>query len=268
MRRSSSRRVSAGMALKNGLFLGLLVLFAYVSGNAQQSTAVSELLPLQAGVTLPVRLGRSLQAGKVQSGTKIVAKTTQRVPVGEHLYLNHGAALYGEVVTSVAGDGTAAKPSILAIRFTQLRYRKQTIPVVTGAIAIANFTEVGNTFLPTTGGADRGNASEASWTTTQVGGDEVARSGWVGDVIDKTTQKVGYADYYGVYALPTSGAEGARVALPRAIGVFSPTASGLYGFDEGTSLRSAGGLITLTRVGKKLLVRNGDNILLEVLASQ
>jgi hypothetical protein len=48
------------------------------------------------------------------------------------------------------------------------------------------------------------------------------------------------------------------------MGVFSTTASGLYGFDEGTSLRSAGGLITLTRVGKKLLVRNGDNILLEV----
>jgi hypothetical protein len=245
----------------------LIVLFAFVSGSEEQSTAVSKLLPMQAGVTLPVRLGRSLQAGKVQSGTKIVAKTTQRVPVGEHLYLNHGAALYGEVVTSIAGDGTAEKPSILAIRFTQLRYRNQTTPVVTRAIAIANFTEVGNTFLPTTGGADRGNASEASWTTTQVGGDEVVRSGWVGDVIDKTTQTVGFADYYGVYALPTRVAVGDGLALPRAMGVFSTTAAGLYGFDEGTSLQSAGGLITLTRVGKKLLVRNGDNILLEVLGS-
>jgi hypothetical protein len=52
------------------------------------------------------------------------------------------------------------------------------------------------------------------------------------------------------------------------MGVFSTTATGLYGFDEGTSLQSNGGTITLTRAAKKLLVRNGDNLLLEVLASR
>lgn len=107
---------------------------------------------------------------------------------------------------------------------TLLRYQKQTVPVITKAVAIANFTDVDDTFLRTTGGADRGNASEASWTTSQVGGDEVYRSGWVGDVCDDRMRKVGYADYYGVYSLPTGPTEGDGPALPRAMGVFSTTA--------------------------------------------
>ncbi|WP_353070696.1 hypothetical protein [Tunturiibacter gelidiferens] len=211
---------------------------------------------------------RTLRAGKVSAGSKFVAKTTQRVPVGEHLYLKRGAALYGEVVTSIAGDGTTSQSSALTIQFTLLRYGRQSIPVRTKAVAIANFTDVDDTFLPATGGPDRGNASEASWTTRQVGGDEVSRSGWVGNVCDERMRKVGYADYYGVYSLPATSTIKGEPSFPHAMGVFSTTATGLYGFDEGTSLQSAGGTITLTRAAKKLLVRNGDNLLLEVLVSR
>jgi len=135
--------------------------------------------------------------------------------------------------------------------------------VGTRAIAIANFVQVGETFLPVQGGADRGNASEASWTTTQVGGDQVARSGWVGDVVGRGTRTVGRADYYGVYTLP------AGASPERAMGVFSTTATGLYGFESDTSLNSSGGVITLTRSGgKRLEMRDGDNLLLEVVAPQ
>jgi hypothetical protein len=242
-----------------------LVLLAVVSGfadsatGAQRGVAVSRLVALSPGVTLPVQLSRSLCAGKVPVGTRIVAKTTQRVPVGEDLYLKRGAELIGVVVASSAGDKTAT----LTFEFTQLRYGKQTVPVRTKAIAIANFTDVGETFLPVTGGADRGNASEASWTTKQVGGDEVVRSGWVGDVVGSRMETVGYADYWGVYSLPmTLLGDG---TLPRAMGVFSTTAAGLYGFDKGTELHSAGGRITLMRAGGRVLIRSGDNLLLEVM---
>ena len=119
-----------------------------------------------------------------------------------------------------------------------------------------------------TGGADRGNASEASWTTRQVGGDEVVRSGWVGDVIGSSTLKVGYADYWGVYSLPVTPSACDGLALPRAIGVFSTTAAGLYGFDEGMELHSEGGTITLTRAGGRVLMRDGDHLLLEVMVPQ
>ena len=229
----------------------------------QRSVSAAKLEPLPAGVTLPVRLGRTLRAGKTRVGLTFVVKTTQRVPLTNTTYLNRGTELEGKVVASVAGDGTAASPAVLSIEFTTLRYRKQTVAVGTRAIAIANFVQVGETFLPVQGGADRGNASEASWTTTQVGGDQVARSGWVGDVVGRGTRTVGRADYYGVYTLP------AGASPPRAMGVFSTTTTGLYGFESGTSLSSAGGVITLTRSGgKKLEMRDGDNLLLEVVAPQ
>ena len=229
----------------------------------QRSVSAAKLEPLPAGVTLPVRLGRTLRAGKTRVGLTFVVKTTQRVPLTNTTYLNRGAELEGKVVASVAGDGTAASPTVLSIEFTTLRYRKQTVAVGTRAIAIANFVQVGETFLPVQGGADRGNASEASWTTTQVGGDQGARSGWVGDVVGRGTRTVGRADYYGVYTLP------AGASPERAMGVFSTTATGLYGFESDTSLNSSGGVITLTRSGgKRLEMRDGDNLLLEVVAPQ
>ena len=249
-----------GFALQLVL-LAVVSVFAGAATGAQRDVAVSRLVALSQGVTLPVQLSRSLYAGKVPVGTRIVAKTTQRVPVGEGLYLKRGAELIGVVVASSAGDKTAT----LTFEFTQLRYGKQTVAVRTKAIAIANFTDVGETFLPVTGGADRGNASEASWTTKQVGGDEVVRSGWVGDVVGSRMEKVGYADYWGVYSLPVTSSSGDGAVLPRAMGVFSTTAEGLYGFDKGTELHSAGGRITLMRAGGRVLIRSGDNLLLEVM---
>jgi hypothetical protein len=257
--------LSAGWA--GGLLLASLLLLGAppsAFGSAQRIVSVSTLEPLPAGVTLPVRLGRTLRAGKTRVGSAVIAKTTQRVPVTEGTYLDRGAELEGKVVASVAGDGTSASPSVLSIEFTRLRYRKQTVAVMIRAIAIANFVQVGDTFLPVQGGSDRGNSSEASWTTTQVGGDQVVRSGWVGPVVGSGLRTVGSADYYGVYSLP-AGAVAASV--PRAMGVFSTTASGLYGFENGTSLSSSGGTITLSRAGKRLEMRDGDNLLLEVVSS-
>lgn len=74
----------------------------------------------------------------------------------------------------------------------------------TDVIAVASMMEVNDTAAPANGSTDRGNPSQANWTTRQVGGDEVYRSGWVGDVYDDVMKKVGFADYYGVYstALP------------------------------------------------------------------
>jgi hypothetical protein len=245
------------------LLLVLLSAFAKASEFSERSHAVSELQPLPAGITLPVQMGRTLRAGKTKPGTVFFVKTTQRVPVSEDTYLKRDAKLRGEVVTSTAGDGTPAHPSILTIRFTELSYREKTVPLVTNAIAVANILAVGDTFLPTTGGSDRGNSSEASWTTRQVGGDQVYRSGWIGGVYDTRFDEVGNADYYGVYSLPVK-IDGMQI--PRAMGVFSTTAKGLYAFNHGAMLESSGGLITITSPEKHVALRNGDNLLLEVIA--
>jgi hypothetical protein len=243
----------------------LVCVFTFRVGIAQRGSAVSELEVLPPGVTLPVQLGRGLRAGKVKVGAQIVVKTTQRVPVGENAYINAGAELDGEIVASVAGSGPASTPATLSIRFTRLRYGKHSIPVKTKAVAIANFMQVTDTQLPADGGPDMGNTNEANWTTRQVGGEVIVRTGWLGPLVGNNTQKVGYADRDGVYSLPSASLDGGPT-FPRALGVFSTTASGLYGFGKGSSLQSADGTITVTGPGKSLELRNGDNLLLEVIA--
>jgi hypothetical protein len=232
-----------------------------------QSQATGELLPLPAGITLPVQMGRTLRAGKVKPGTVFQVKTTQRVPISGNDYLRSGAKVRGEVVASDAGDGTAAHPSTLTILFTQLSYRGRTVPVEIRAVAMANLMDVDDTFLSMQGGADRGNSSQASWTTRQVGGEEVVRSGWVGPVVGIGVRTVGSADYYGVYSLPVK-LQGDGAMVPRAMGVFSTTAQGLYGYDEGARLKSSGGLITITDPTGRVVIRAGDNLLLEVVAGR
>ena len=260
LRRESVRMTRGAVILLGGVFL------CVAAAVAQREAAVSELEALPPGVTLPVKVERALRAGKVQVGTPIVVKTTQRVPVSEGTYLKAGAELDGEVVASIAGNRNGSMPATLSIRFTRLRYGKQSIPLRTKAIAIANFAEVNYAYLPADGGPDMGIVSEANWTTRQVGGDSVFRTGWVGPVLGAGGQgKVGRADYYGVYSLPEASPND-RPSFPRALGVFSTTASGLYGFDSGSALNSADGTITLTGPGKSIELRWGDNLLLEVIS--
>jgi hypothetical protein len=266
MSRAVVKRKPISMATRVLLLLAGVLIFAAAPVVAQHEVAVSELHGLPPGVTLPVRLSRILRAGRVKVGTPIVVTTTQRVPVGENAYLKAGAELDGEVVASISGNGTAAKSATLSIQFTRLRYGKQSIPVKTKALAIANFMQVGYASHPADGGPDMGNPSEANWTTKQVGGDTIVRSGWVGPVVGRTLQTVGRADYYGVYSLPAASPD-EGLPFPRAFGVFSTTASGLYGYGRGSLLQSADGTITVTGPGKSIELRNGDNLLLEVIAS-
>ena len=95
---------AVGMAKRTVLLLGGVFLCA-AAAVAQREAAVSELEALPPGVTLPVKVGRALRAGKTQVGTPVVVKTTQRIPVSEGTYLKAGAELDGEVVASIAGHG-------------------------------------------------------------------------------------------------------------------------------------------------------------------
>ncbi len=251
----------------SGLALVCLSIFVRAA-DTQKAQEISELQPLPAGITLPVAVGHTLRAGKVKPGTVFLLKTTQRVPVSEDAYLNRGATLRCEVVTSDAGNRTAEHPATLAIRFTQLSYRGMTVPLVTKAVAMANLMYVDGTFLPLMGGADRGNSSEASWTTAQVGGQQVVRSGWIGPVVGRGLVTVGRADYYGVYSLPVQLGGEDGVMVPLAIGVFSTNARGLYGYDTGSELESSGGLITITNPKGAAVIRAGDHLLLEVVAGR
>jgi hypothetical protein len=247
--------------------VGLLLVCASILADTLKGRAISELQPLPVGVTLPVQLGKTLRSGSTKPGTIFTVTTTQRVPVSAETYLERGAKLSGEVVTSTAGDGTAAHPAVLAIRFTQISYRGQTVPVVTGAVAAASRLAVSNTYLPVNGSPDNFTGNPASWTTRQVGGELVARSGWVGPVVADKFQEVGSADFYGVYSLPLE-TDPVEARFPKAIGIFSTTARGMYGYEKGATLNSAGGTITITSPDRHAVIRNGEHLLLEVVAGR
>lgn len=259
--RRSDKNVAFGLA---AVIFGVGVLWAQAPKKPQHA---SELTELRAGLYLPVQVGKTLRSGKTQPGSAVVVKTTQRVFVSEDSYLDRDVRVSGEVVTSIAGNGTAAHPAVLSIRFSSVSYRSKTVPVVTRAIAVANLIAVDDTFLPTQA-ADRGNSNPANWTTRQVGGDVVCRSGWVGDVVDTATRTVGSADFYGVYSLPVRIGDEKDGLVPKAMGVFSITAKGMYGYEHGATLESARGVMTITSPEKSAVIRNGDNLLLEVLPSK
>lgn len=240
-------------ALRAAMFLMLLPCFS--TAQSSGSHAADDLQPLAPGTYLPVTLHRSLRAGRTQVGTTVEATTTQRVPLPAQRYLKAGARLSGHVVQS------ATSPAVLALRFDRVDYHGATQPIAVRALAAANFVAMSDTRQPANGATDRGNSNPANWTTEQVGGDQVARSGWSGPVINQTTQTVGFADFDGVYALAAQ-----TDGVPRALGVFSTSARGLFGYSADCGLVDDPGAISVRCAHSALVLHDGDNLLLEVVS--
>ena len=217
--------------------------------TAGAGRAVEGLPTLPAGTTLPAQLSRTLHAGRVAPGFPLRATTTQRIPLGNQTYLPSGVVLEGKVV--------ATAPHVLTIQFDTITFHVHSLPIATRALAAASFVAVGETGIPANGSTDRGNSSPASWTTAQVGGDQVVRSGWSGPVINGTTQTVGSADYWGVYTLPAT-----PDAAPHALGPFSANSSGLFGFASDCALAAPD--LTIRCATSRPTLRRGDVLLLEV----
>ena len=218
--------------------------------------ATKELAPPPPGATLPVLINRTLKPRNVQPGQPIAAELMQTVPVSANVNLPKGAELDGHVVN--------VSDSSISILFDQLRWKGRTIPINVRLIAAADYNNVYDTRLPL-GGTDRGTSNSADWTTRQIGGDEVYLSAGSGKVYDQYSQPVGYADFSGVYASPSIPG-----GLPRAMGPFSTTATGLHGF-RGFSIVSSGGATTpiVLAAGKpNWEIENGSAFLLQVVRAE
>lgn len=219
--------------------------------HAARQTA--RLVAPSPGATLPVTLTRTLNPEHLAPGQPVIARFFQRVPVSPGVYLPSKTEIIGQVVSS--------DPSSLSIRFDQLRWKGETVPVHVKLLAAASYMNVSATQMPVGGAPDRGTSSPADWTTRQVGGDEVYRSAGAGGVYDRYSQPVGHADLTGVYAPPLPGD-----GQPRSMGPFSTTATGLHGL-TGFTLLSAGGPdtpITLKVDNPKAKFVSGGALLLEV----
>jgi hypothetical protein len=211
-----------------------------------------DLAPPPSGATLPVVLNQTLKAHKLHPDQHISAQLIQTVPVSKNVCLPEGAKLEGHIVS--------VSDSSISILFDQLRWKDRTIPIHVRLVAGASSNDVYAAKLPL-GATDRATSNPGDWTTRQIGGDEVYLSAGAGRVYDQYSQPVGYANYSGVYADPSSPGE-----LPRALGPFSTTATGLHGFRE-FSIESAGGAstpITLAASKPNWQIQSGSALLLEV----
>ncbi len=220
--------------------------------SAGAGSPTSGLTVLPPGITLPVELGQTLHAGRTAVASVVTLRTTQRIPLGGGRYLPAKTTLSATVAASTA------HPATLALQPTSLTYRGVTLPLRATVLAIGGFVAVSDTAAPAAGSPDRGNPSPANWTTAQLGGDQIMRSGWYGPLVNATTQTVGSADPWGVYTLPSAPGD-----LPHALGPFSADARGLFGYPNSCQLRAN----TVRCTTDDLTLRHGDTLLLQTLSA-
>ena len=219
---------------------------------------------LPPGTILPVSLDKGLNASKVHAGMEIRAKVMQNVPGTP---VRRGAEVIGHIVKANApGKGKTS----LEISFDAVKMHKQRIPLRANLRALASFLEVEEAEDPEDM-SSRG-LNEESWTTQQIGGDQVYRGG--GPVTEGRIS-VGTPTPYGVLVTPRTrpsqpcrGAVG-EASRPQAFWLFSANACGVYGYSH-IRIAHAGrtapaGTVVLISNRGKLVLYGGSGMLLRVL---
>ncbi len=226
--------------------------------------AVMAESPLLPGTILPVSLDRGLNAGKVHPGLEIRAKVMQDIPGTP---VRRGAEVIGHIVKV---NSPATGQIELEICFDAVKMHSRRIPLKASLRALASLLEVEEAQDPEEM-SSRG-LNEETWTTQQIGGDQVYRGG--GPVAEGMTA-VGQPTPYGALALPRTqpgqpcqGAVG-DASRPQALWLFSADACGVYGYSN-IRIEHAGrtdplGAIVLVSDRGKLVLYGGSGMLLRVL---
>jgi hypothetical protein len=223
--------------------------------------AAQQALP--AGSILAVSLNGSLNAAKVRAGQPISATLMQSVP---GTLIHRRARVLGHVVQASA---TLNGPARLEIVFDAVESRGQRIPLKTNLRALASFNEVEAAQVPTVM-SSRGMTPE-TWTTVQIGGDQVYRGGGAVAWGDKA---VGMPVPYGILGVPQAQPGQPCRGLvngngkPQALWLFSTNACGVYGYPN-IRIEHAGrtdplGSIVLATDKGRLNLYSGTGLLLRV----
>ena len=216
-----------------------------------------------AGTIIPISLDTSLNAAKIHSGQMIRATVMQDVP---GTAIHRRAKVEGRVIKVGATTNGQMK---MVIRFDAVKIDGQMVPIRTDLRAMASFMEVEEAKVPEEM-SSRGMTPE-TWTTQQIGGDQVYRGG--GPVADGLTT-VGEVTPWGALDVPRAQpgqpcrGEVGDNAQPQAMWLFSSDVCGVYGFSN-IDIKHAGrsdpaGTIVLTSTNGKLNLGSGTGMLLRV----
>jgi hypothetical protein len=218
---------------------------------------------IPAGTILPISLDKSIDAGKVHPGQQIQGAVMQDIP---GTFIRRGAKVLGHVV---GAKSLVNGPAKLEICFDNVKSHGHIIPIKTNLRALASYLEVEEAQIPEDM-SSRGLTPE-TWTTQQIGGDQVYRGG--GPVAVGTTT-VGEPTPYGVLGdprlQPGMDCRGvvAEAKRPQAFWLFSTDACGLYGYPnlriEHAGRTDPAGTIVFASDHGKLLLRVGSGMLLRV----
>ncbi|HTX41429.1 MAG TPA: hypothetical protein VMD25_06345 [Acidobacteriaceae bacterium] len=214
--------------------------------------AAQNLIP--PGTILPLRLDTGINAHKLRAGEEIRATVMQTIPGTP---VRRGTKVLGLVIH--------VAPAQVILRFDTVVWHRRQIPIRTNLRALASMMEVNAAYTPEEQ-ASRGLTPE-TWTTQQIGGDQVYRGG---GPVTRGSIKVGEPTAYGVRGQligngPCRGAVDGN-ENPQAFWLFSTDACGVYGI-PGLTIAHAGretGTIELLSGNGKLNIRSGSGMLLRV----
>lgn len=252
--------------------LGLVALFCSGLAAAQSGTGPSASLAPQ--TTVPVAFTKTVDANHVKVGDPVTARTLQTVRLANGREVKAGAEVVGHVSEAegfVFNKTPYAKQNqaVLAVQFDSLTTRQgDKIPLHVTLRAMAD------SFATTAAYEPRPSDEDPLHSTTQVGGDVLTPS--QNEIMNQDGDVVGYNKRGGAYAhlIANTGPGAARCDgsdTEQAMGVFSASACGLYGFRDLALTSNGSGsdssTITLLSSRRSPEIPRGSTALLEVVST-
>jgi len=219
---------------------------------AQNVIAAPAVGDLSAKTALPIVFTRTLSAKRAKAGDAVLAKTTQMVHLSGGLVLPAGTRIVGHVVSAnpFTYDKTPyarQKPSELVIRFDSAELDSVRLPLHVTLRAMATPIAANDAREPKSSDLD------PLGTVTQVGGDLLVPS--QKEVVDEQGDVVAYNRHDGVYAHLIANGQCDASDKEVSVGIFSPTACGLYGFGS-VSAQTTG---SLSKPSEVVLISTHDS---------
>ena len=195
---------------------------------SQAASGASSVSPSSRTV-LPITFTKTLSASKARAGDVVRAKTTQAttLPSGEVVPAGTEVVGHVAVATPFAYDKTPyamQKESLLEIEFDAVRIGGHDVPLKLTIRAMADPIVSWGAREP------KSTDLDSLDTVTQIGGDELVPS--QSAVVNRNGDVVAYNRRGGVYAhlIAHGGCDGSTNEV--SVGIYSPTACGLYGFNS------------------------------------
>lgn len=244
---------------------GRAIVPCFALAVASSAPALAQGLPAE--TTLPITFPHTVSSAHAHVGDAVQAKISAPVRLPDGVTLPAGALVTGRVTEAepfVYDKTPYAKqtPGVLAIRFESVDDHGAAVPLHVTARALADPLVVEDTKKPLATDID------ATHTTTQVGGDQVTP--FVKEIRNADGDVVGYLHGGNAYAHPLAGPGCGGIETEQAMGVFSASACGLYGFQGSSMPRDveSGASVTLTSPHRSPEISAHSEALLEEAPAQ